>query len=128
MKRTKIIGKVVTGKSYGRELGYPTINLDSKQYISDKLDLKEGIYAGLVKLNGQQYLAGVVISLDEQNIPLIEAHLLGFEGNLYNKEVTLVVEKFISNFQTFKNEKDLVSKIKADIEQIKLYYVHRNNS
>jgi riboflavin kinase/FMN adenylyltransferase len=41
-----IVGRVIYGKKYGRKLGFPTANLDRRDYVRRKLKIKLGIYAG----------------------------------------------------------------------------------
>lgn len=116
-----IEGRVAKGRGYGRKLGFPTANLDRRQYHMDKMNLPLGIYAGVVYLHHLKRIrkAAVVIGpLDINNLPKIEAHILGFNGQLYGRKLTLYLFKFLRPFQVFKNEKLLTAQIKKDIERV----------
>ena len=116
-----IEGKVLKGDGYGRKLGFPTANLDRKQFIKDKLDLPLGIYAGMAFLHHKNLIrkAAIVIGpLDKKNQPKLEAHILGFSGRLYGKKLTLYPYKFLRPFEVFKTEKILVAQIKKDIKRV----------
>jgi len=104
-----ISGKVIRGDGYGKKLGFPTLNLDT-----DNKNLpKEGIYSGNAVLDGKKYRAGIVIGPNTK----VEAHLLGYTGDAYGKEVTLEVKKFIREYKKFDTEEELINQIKKDIEQ-----------
>jgi riboflavin kinase / FMN adenylyltransferase len=104
-----ISGKVVTGKGYGRRLGYPTVNLDTEL---SNLPPK-GVYAGKAITESQVYCAGIVITPEDK----IEAHLIGYSGDLYGKTVTLELEKFLREYKNFESEEKLKEQIKKDLEQ-----------
>ena len=105
-----ISGIVERGEGYGKKLGFPTVNLAT--------DVKElppqGVYAGTAELEGKKYRAGIVIGPGEK----IEAHLIGYEGDAYGKEVTLKLNKFLREFKKFDTEAELIIQIKKDIEKI----------
>ena len=103
----KISGVVVKGVGYGRKLGFPTVNLD----IREKLP-QEGVYAGTAVLEGKEYRAGIVIGPGEK----VEAHLIGYSGDAYGKEVTLEIKKFLREFKKFKAEAELIKQIKEDLK------------
>ncbi|MDO8483171.1 MAG: riboflavin kinase [bacterium] len=117
-----IEGKVLKGDGYGRKLGFPTANLDRKQFLKDKMDLPLGIYAGVAFLHHLKKIrkAAIVIGpLDtRKKIPKIEAHILGFKGRLYGKKLTLYPYKFLRTFEVFKTEKLLISQIKKDVKRV----------
>ncbi len=102
-----ISGKVIRGDAYGRKLGFPTVNLDTK--ISDFVS---GVYVGKGIINKKIYRAGIVIS----DIGKIEAHLLGYRGDAYGKIVTLEIKKFIRKYINFETEEELINQIKKDIK------------
>lgn len=112
-----ISGKVIRGDGYGRKIGYPTINLDRRNFLRMKKGLKFGVYAGKVKLLGKTYKAGIVIGpIDKKGLPRVEAHLIRYIGNAYGVKVTLELKKFIRKFKKFKTEKELITQIKKDLK------------
>ncbi|MES2023325.1 MAG: riboflavin kinase [Patescibacteria group bacterium] len=118
----KISGKVIKGDSYGKKIGFPTLNLSRVNFF--KLENKPafGVYAGNVELLGKNYKAGIVIGpLDKKNLPKIEAHLIGYNGNAYGKTATFEIRKFIRKFKKFKSEEELIKQIKKDLKKLVPY-------
>ena len=116
-----IEGKVLKGLGYGRKLGFPTANLDRKQYLKDKMELPLGVYAGVAYLHHIKKIrkAAIVIGpLDKKKIPKIEAHILGFKGRLYGKRLTLYLYSFLRPFEVFKTERLLIAQIKKDLKRV----------
>ena len=103
-----ISGKVVKGDGYGREIGFPTVNLE----INDQELPKAGVYVGDAILENQKYCAGIVIGPAEK----VEAHLIGYSQDAYGKEVTLHPKKFLREYQKFNTEEELIAQIKKDIQ------------
>jgi len=122
-----IRGTVVRGDQYGRVLGFPTANVDRRQYVRQKMDMQLGVYAGWAEIAGssrqptaRNYKAGIVIGpIDKRGLPKIEAHLIGFTGNLYGKKITLSLKKFMRPWKNFKGMEELKAQIKKDIKTIK---------
>lgn len=108
-------GKVVEGKKLGRQLGFPTANLESPD--PDKLVPANGIYAVKVlidrkKLNG-------VLSIGNRptfdNGPRsIEVHIFDFADDLYGLNVTVEFISFLRDELKFNSADDLVLKMKDD--------------
>ena len=73
-----ISGKVIKGKGIGKKLGFPTVNIK----LIEKIE--SGVYAGFVRFGNKDYIAGIFVGPDKK---LIEAHLIGFSGDLYGKEI-----------------------------------------
>ncbi|MCX6797364.1 MAG: riboflavin kinase [Candidatus Doudnabacteria bacterium] len=122
----QISGKVIYGENYGKKLGFPTANLDRRDYQRRHLKIRFGVYAGWAefKLKAKSYKlkAGIVIGpLDHRGLPKIEAHLIGFKGSLYGKKLVIYLQKYLRHFRKFKNEEKLIKQIKEDIERIKHY-------
>ena len=129
-----ITGKVIKGDGYGKTLGFPTANLDRREYKRKKLKIKQGVWAGQVELRvsarggsasgGKSrklkvFRAGIVLGpLDSKRLPKIEAHLVGFKGNLYGKKITITLKKYLRPFKKFRNKTELQQQIKADINKI----------
>lgn len=102
-----ISGKVVVGDKYGRQLGFPTVNLEAKAS-----EPSAGIYTGKGIINRKVYRAGIMID-DEGKV---QAHLLGYRGDAYGKVVTLQIKKFLRKFEKFKTEEELIKQIEKDLK------------
>ncbi|OGI65999.1 hypothetical protein A3A95_01170 [Candidatus Nomurabacteria bacterium RIFCSPLOWO2_01_FULL_39_18] len=108
----KISGKVVRGDGYGKKLGFPTVNLETKQQKTKEFP-KDGVHAGVAVLDGREYRAGIVIGPKGK----VEAHLIGYSGDAYGKEVTLQVGEFIREYKKFNTEEELIEQIGKDLEK-----------
>ena len=111
----KISGKVIKGDGYGKKLGFPTVNLETKK---DGLP-KEGVYAGRAILEGKVYRAGIVIGPGQGDSKKVEAHMLGYDGDAYGKEVSLEINKFLREYKKFNTEEELVKQIGEDMKMCK---------
>ena len=106
----KIVGKVIHGQENGHKLGFPTANLN----FSGKLEA--GVYAGNVEFEGKKYKAAIVYFPEKS---LLEAHMLDFSGNLYDKEMRVEIGEKIREIIKFKNSEELIKQIKKDLEIIR---------
>lgn len=110
------------GRGYGRRLGFPTANLDRRQYARLKEKPALGIYAGIAKINNQtkEYRAAIIIGpSDKKCLPKIEAHLLNFSGTLYGKRLLLTLLNYLRPFLDFDSEVALKNQIRADLAQVR---------
>lgn len=107
---TIISGKVVRGKSKGKKLGFPTVNIK----LAEKIE--SGVYAGSVKVGDKNYKAGIFVN---NGGTLLEAHIIGFSGDLYGKEIEVEIGKKTRDVKKFKNDEELKEQISKDIEFIK---------
>ena len=111
-----IYGKVQKGKQLGKKIGFPTANIDIKDYIL----ACPGVYAVRAKkLNKKNYMNGIANlgyrpTFNGKKI-LLEVHLFNFSGNLYNKHLTVEFKKFIRKEKKFKNLNQLRKQIKIDL-------------
>ena len=111
-----IIGKVQKGRQLGKKIGFPTANIDIKDYIL----ACPGVYAIKVrKEKNRKYIKGIANlgyrpTFNGKKI-LLEAHLFNFSGNLYNKYLTVEFLKFIRKEKKFKNVEQLKKQINVDL-------------
>ncbi len=115
-----IVGKVQKGRQLGKKFGFPTANIDIKDYVI----AKPGVYAVKVKIEkNKRYFKGIANlgyrPTFKQNKILLEVHLFNFSGNLYNKYLTVDFMKFIRKEIKFKNVDQLKRQIKSDILRAK---------
>lgn len=120
-RRHEVRGPVAAGDGRGGSaLGMPTANLAVPAEI---LLPAEGIYAGRGRVPDGRWLAAAV-SLGRRPTfyaegapPLLEAHLIGFEGDLYGAEVRLEFVDRLRDEQRFESVEDLVAQMRADVER-----------
>ena len=114
----RIRGKVDHGAGRGAGLGFPTANLGE----IDTLVPLEGVYAGLAWLDGQgpPWPAACNVGPNPtfgEAARKVEAHLIGFTGNLYGKTVELDFLERLRGTQKFSGLDELLGQIRLDIEQ-----------
>ena len=111
-----IQGIVIKGRQVGKKIGFPTCNIDIKEYIL----AKPGVYAvPVLRKNSKKYLKGIANlgyrPTFNQKKMLLEVHLFNFSGNLYNKLLSVEFLKFIRKEKKFKNVNQLRAQIKKDL-------------
>ena len=113
-----IVGKVQKGRQLGKKIGFPTCNIDIKDYVL----AKPGVYAvRVLRKNSKKYLRGIANlgyrpTFNQKKI-LLEVHLFNFAENLYNKYLTVNFLKFIRKEKKFKNIDQLKKQIKIDLQK-----------
>ncbi len=114
-----ISGRVFKDRGVGTKLGFPTANV---KFSTEKAVLKTGVYKGYVKTGAKTYPAlinyGYRPTFNQKTLTL-EVHLIGFNGDLYKKNITVYFTDFIRKEQKFSSEEELISQIKKDLERIK---------
>ena len=104
----------------GKKIGFPTCNLDIKNYVIPKL----GVYAVKICIkNSNKILKGIANigfrpTFNQKKI-LLEVHIFNFSGNLYNKVLTIDFISFIRNEKKFKNINQLKKQISSDLVMAK---------
>ncbi len=117
-RRYEIRGEVTGGEGRGRKLGFPTVNLS---VWPDRALPATGVYACLARAEGKDALAVTNIGFrptfeGDHRQPVVEAHLLDFEGELYSKEVSLAFVRRLRDEMRFSGPDELVRQIQADIK------------
>lgn len=111
------------GRQLGRTMGYPTIN---QLYPASDLLPKNGVYATLAVVDGNTYPAvtniGVKPTLGGLDAPSAESTLLGFDGDLYGKQIPVSFYCFLRPEQKFPDIETLFRQIAADARQAKNYF------
>ena len=114
-----IEGKVQKGHRRGRTIGFPTCNVDIKNYIIPKL----GVYSAKVLVGNKTKKKGIVnIGYKPtfgKNKLILEAHIFGLKKNLYDKTIKIMLIKFIRGEKKFKNILQLKNQINKDIKEAK---------
>ena len=114
-----ISGNVVEGRKDGRRMNLPTVNITPEE---DKLLPKEGVYAAMVSEGEKEYLAVLNVgghptfSDDKINV---EAHIIGFDGNLYGQNVSVCPKRYLRDIKKFADKEELKAQIEIDIRKTK---------
>ena len=115
-------GVVEIGDQRGRTLGFPTANipLDHSQ-VWPAL----GVYAARVHAGRQRHLAAVNIGVrptiyGPDGAPLLEAHLLDFDGDLYGKVLSIDLVERLRPEQRFGGLDELVTQLRSDVARARL--------
>ncbi len=113
-----LIGRVVHGAGTGRQLGYPTINLD----VGEQLVPAEGVYAGRVEIRGVRRTAAVSIGHRPTlggTALAVEAFLLDESADLYDEDACLDMVEFVRSQRKFDGPEELTRQIAADVETVR---------
>jgi len=117
-RRYAIIGEVVTGEGRGRQLGYPTANINA----GDQMLPPNGVYAIRAKLEERAFDGvlnmGTRPTFGELKFQ-IESHLFDFEGMVYGKEIEIFFIQKIRDERRFPNPAALSNQIQQDVVKAK---------
>ena len=112
-----LAGRVIRGDQLGRQLGFPTANLEFAGLVVPP----NGVYAAHALVEGRQHRAVVNIGLRPtlQNPARqlqIEIHLLDFSGDLYDQELGIAFVGKLRGEHRFPSLEALRKQIERDIE------------
>lgn len=121
-------GVVDHGERRSRHWGFPTANL-----AAERLTVGDGIYAGIVRVPSGSGLAAYVAAISLGDRPtfgrggerLLEAHLLGFRGDLYGARIHVALMAWLRNQQTHVDAPSLVRQLFVDVTQTKAWALRR---
>jgi len=106
---------VVEGAKRGREIGFPTANLQTEQ-----LSPAPGIYAGSAVVDGKTFAAAISVGNNPtfgENAATIEAYLLDFKGELYGKTIDVALHHWLRDMLAFAGVEPLVTQIERDVAE-----------
>jgi riboflavin kinase / FMN adenylyltransferase len=112
-------GIVSQGDRRGRTIGFPTANLPTTADLAVPAD---GVYAAwYVRPDGSQFPAAVNVGkrptfYDFADRSLIEAHLIGFRGDLYDEPARLSFVRRLRGERRFDSIDDLTAQLRKDVE------------
>ena len=115
--RLSFNGRVVRGNGRGRELGCPTANL----IVAGADELPRGVHAveiqgatanhewGVANIGRRPTFGGHELA--------IEIYLLDFTGDLYDRNLEVVLKQKLRDERAFTSADELVAQIRTDIQQ-----------
>lgn len=117
-----ITGTVIEGEKIGTTIGYPTANVSWVDFLRNPIEY--GVYACFVTLedNTQLYKGVLVVGMapeQSEGDPKAEVHILDFNQNIYNMQITIDIVQKLRDLAVFKTTEELIHQIKEDISQAK---------
>ena len=110
----RVEGYVVHGNAKGRTIGYPTANVSVP---SEYLEPKGGVYACFALIDGKKYKAMVNIghnpTFNYTETMSLEAYILDFSGDLYDKRLKISFKYYLRPEKKFK----YIGNLKMQLEQ-----------
>ncbi|HWU85137.1 MAG TPA: bifunctional riboflavin kinase/FAD synthetase [Rhodocyclaceae bacterium] len=117
-------GRVMHGDKIGRTLGFPTANV---QHARSRLPLS-GIYAVTVDGLGRTLYGaasvGVRPTIAEGLKPVLEVHLLDFEGDIYGRHVHVNFHHKLRDEAKYASLDALKAQIARDVEETRIYFAN----
>ncbi len=119
-RKFQVSGTVIKGKELGRQIGFPTANII---YPLDIVEPPYGVYDADVTLDDGSVHRGLVNfgvapTVSNDNIAILEVHIPGFEGNLYDREIKISFSRMIRPEIKFSNTDELKTQIEFDIQSL----------
>lgn len=121
----EISGTVVRGAGNGVLLGFPTANLAPENELAPAV----GVYAGLAHIDETPRLCVINVGFRptlhwRQETPVVEAHLLDFERDLYGSRLTLQFCLRLRGEKKFDSIDSLKKQIAKDVGLTRKYAAH----
>ena len=115
-----IAGRVIEGDKLGRQLGFPTANLD----VAGLVLPSNGIYAGLTTIKKKSHCVALNIGfrptmVSSKSELRVEAHLLDFSGELYGSELEIEIGEKLRDERKFASPAELRAQIARDIAAVR---------
>ena len=122
----EMMGSVIAGNQIGRTLAYPTANISVSK---DKILPPFGVYivrmlCGEQSFNGIANL-GVKPTVEDAGIVGLETFLLGFQGDLYGRDIVVQLLKFVRPERRFQSREQLSEQIAKDVAQAEQFFISR---
>lgn len=124
----EVCGRVIKGKQLGIQLGFPTANIALRRRPA-----MSGVYAVRVELpDGSNHLAvanlGVRPAVNSLEHPLLEVHLLDWQGNLYGQYLRVRFLKRLRDETKFDSLAALKDAIKNDVHNARNWFASQTVS
>jgi riboflavin kinase/FMN adenylyltransferase len=110
-----VTGVVIRGDGRGRGFGFPTANIA----LGGLGPIEYGVYAGRALGHPAAVSVGVRPTFGEGLMPLLEAHLLDFDGDLYGRQIDVELLKYLRPEIAFDDTEALLEQIAADVVKVR---------
>ena len=120
-RRYLVRGRIRSGRGEGTGMGFPTANVEVPHGIQLP---KEGVYSGLALVEGSVWPAAINVGVpptfrDRPKSASLEAHLIGFSGDVYGHDISLVFARRLRGLVKFSSVDELVRTVLDNIDSVK---------
>ncbi len=121
----QVQGIVVKGAGRGKQLGFPTANIDICEIF---VAPKDGVYLGTVEIAGSRHkpLPAIINVGDnptfKESKKWIEAFIINFEGDIYQKKIRISFLKRLRDEIVFESKDKLINQMKLDLQYAGKYF------
>lgn len=119
-RKFSISGRVTEGKQEGRKIGFPTANINAPY---GKIVPANGVYATQTTVGDKTYDSvtniGTRPTYHNGMQRTIETHIVGFNGDIYGKDISVAFRSRLRDEQEFDSPEALRQQIEHDIERLK---------
>jgi riboflavin kinase/FMN adenylyltransferase len=127
-RKYSITGDIVGGARLGRELGFPTANIEPRHEAIPP----NGIYAVWVDVVGMRRPGTLNIgyrpTVSNERKRTIEAHIMDFYRDIYNEKIEVTFVEKLRDEQKFSSVDALTEQIKRDVEKARSILVEQSRS
>ncbi|MBU4377211.1 MAG: bifunctional riboflavin kinase/FAD synthetase [Candidatus Omnitrophica bacterium] len=120
-----VLGTVVKGEKRGREIGFPTANIDPHHEAMPP----SGVYIVKAEFGGRSYQGVVNIGFrptfhphKKYAEPVIELHIFDFDKAIYGRDIEITFLKKVRNEKKFRDKHKLAGRVKRDMALAKRYF------
>jgi riboflavin kinase/FMN adenylyltransferase len=112
----RLKGTVATGAGRGRQIGFPTANLEGLENLVPG----DGVYAVRVRIGRAMWPGAANIGANPtfgENARKVEVHVIGFEGQLLGQELGLDFVERLRDTKPFAGVPQLVEQLRLDVQR-----------
>jgi len=115
MDKKVLRGRVIPGANRGKQLGFPTANLD----IPSEALPRTGVYAVWARIEGEKLWRAAAASIGynptfAEQTKKIEVHLLGFSGELYGRVLEIAPAAYLRPEKRYRSSASLIQQMRRD--------------
>lgn len=113
-----VSGEVIYGRQNGHKIGFPTANIDAKDYVLPQ----NGVYGAMVYIDDKVYLGMANLGFNPTFKTLtkasLEVNIFDFDENVYGKIITIAFIKKIRVEKKFESVNELIEQLNKDKKHI----------
>ncbi len=115
----RVRGMVRSGAGRGRQIGFPTANVEAVDVVVPK----HGVYGGWAWTDGQPHLAAIHIgptpTFEKDGASRLEVHLLDYTGDLYDQPLLVDFVMSVRDIARFDSPEQLIEQLSRDVTSIR---------